>query len=277
MWNLLQRILASLTSGVAVALIALSTWISAPQGTKADVLLMAVGTTLEASGFLTHLLPKFTEATGVAVRPLAVGTGRALELGRRGDVDLLFVHHPDAEQAFVAEGWATIRRPIMTNRFVLVGPEALTQSPPSSLVQAFQALSRGKHLFLSRGDDSGTHAAERVLWPENDAPTSSEWYRETGQGMGRTLGMAAELGAFTLADSASWATLKRKQGLRIVAQSPAQANVYSLLVVAESRHPTVNHAAATQFLAWVGSADGRAAIESFQLNGQALFDLAPLN
>jgi len=247
-----------LLRGLFILLLGLFGAMPAKSSVAAEVLVMAAGTTLEASGFLRHILPKFTADTGIPVRAIAVGTGRALAMGRRGDADILFVHHPEAEKRFLAEGWASARIPVMETRFLLVGPEPIEGG--ETFKGAFDALQRAERLFFSRGDESGTHAAEMTLWRELGIEPAGRWYRETGQGMGQTLALAAELDGYTLVDSATWATHQRKAGLRIIAEQPVLPNPYSVLLINGEKLSDINETAAQAFANWLTSSLGQAAI-----------------
>jgi tungstate transport system substrate-binding protein len=247
----------------------------AAEGSR-GTLLLASTTSAENSGLLAHLLPRFEAASGIRVRVVAVGTGQALKLGERGDADLLLLHDPPNEEAFLARGFGLERREVMANDFVLVGPRA----DPAGIrggrdaAAALAAIAARKAPFLSRGDESGTHALERALWRRAgiDPTRAGSWYRETGSGMGATLNTAAGLAAYTLADRASWAAFRNRRDLEILLErDPALANVYSLVLVSPIRHPHVRVAEARAFADWLGGPEGQAAIAAFTIDGQPLF------
>ena len=238
---------------------------------------VASTTSTRDSGLFEQILPGFTRETGIEVRIVAVGTGRAIRLGERGDVDAVLVHDRASEQAFVAEGFGIERREVMFNFFVLVGP-ATDPAGVRHLHDARMALANiaeAKALFTSRGDDSGTHKAELRLWQSagiDPRPNSGRWYRETGTGMGATLNTAAELGAYTLTDGGTWRSFKNRRNLtEMMASGEELRNSYGAIVVNPERHPHVKHRAAQRFVDWLTSPQGQAAIESFRLDGAPLF------
>ncbi len=238
---------------------------------------VASTTSTRDSGLFEQILPGFTRETGIEVRIVAVGTGRAIRLGERGDVDAVLVHDRASEQAFVAEGFGIERREVMFNFFVLVGP-ATDPAGVRHLHDARTALAgiaEAKALFTSRGDDSGTHKAELRLWQSagiDPRPNSGRWYRETGTGMGATLNTAAELGAYTLTDGGTWRSFKNRRNLtEMKASGEELRNSYGAIVVNPERHPHVKHRAAQRFVDWLTSPQGQAAIESFRVDGAPLF------
>jgi tungstate transport system substrate-binding protein len=238
---------------------------------------LASTTSTRDSGLFEHVLPRFQAKTGVAVRVVAVGTGQAIELGRRGDADVLLVHDRKSEDAFVAEGFGLPRRDVMYNDFVLVGPEGDPAGVRGSATAAaaLAKIAAAKAVFASRGDDSGTHKAELRLWQAagvDPKPASGTWYRETGSGMGATLGVAGELGAYVLADRATWASFQNPRGLAVLVEGdPVLRNPYGVIVVNPQRHPHVKAELAGRFADWLTSAEGRGAIESFQVGGKQVF------
>ncbi len=238
---------------------------------------VASTTSTRDSGLFEQILPRFTQETGIEVRIVAVGTGRAIRLGERGDVDAVLVHDRASEQAFVAEGFGIERREVMFNFFVLVGP-ATDPAGVRHLHDARMALANiaeAKALFTSRGDDSGTHKAELRLWQSagiDPRPNSGRWYRETGTGMGATLNTAAELGAYALTDGGTWRSFKNRRNLtEMMASGEELRNSYGAIVVNPERHPHVKHRAAQRFVDWLTSPQGQAAIESFRVDSAPLF------
>jgi tungstate transport system substrate-binding protein len=238
------------------------------------MLRLASTTSTRDSGLFEAILPKFLEATGITVEVVAVGSGRALDLARRGDADAVLVHAPAAERAFIDEGAGIDRRPVMYNHFLLVGPaEDLagirSESDPSA---ALRKIAGKPALFASRGDDSGTHKRERALWQSAGIEPAGAWYRETGSGMGATLNVAAELPAYTLVDSGTWLAFRNRRGLEaLVNGAEALHNPYSVIRVNPERHPHVAARAALAFSDWLVSDAGRAAIRAHRVGGKQLF------
>lgn len=226
-----------------------------------------------------YLLPQFREDTGIEVRVIAVGTGRALNIGRRGDADLVIVHDEDLELAFVKEGYGVGRRPLMYNEYILIGPRAdpAGAGGAASIVGAFDVIARAQARFVSRGDDSGTHKQERALWRRAATGTpDAKWYIESGNGMGATLQMAKELGGYTLSDKATWLSFGNKRGLALIlGDRPPLKNIYSIILVNPQRHPEVRHAEARKLSDWLLSGRGRRMIADFRLDGRPLFFTGP--
>ena len=241
---------------------------------------LATTTSLENSGLLGHLLPVFERECGCRVRVIPVGTGKALELGRRGDVDSLLVHAPADEREFIAAGYGTDRRAIAYNYFVLLVPPADAASTASSagILPALRSIAARRALFLSRGDDSGTHKKELALWAQLQAQGEAvrrerDWYIEAGASMGQAILMADELGAYVLADSGTYLHLRDKVALRPAPLPPSDLlyNAYSVMRVSEARHPHVNTALATRFADWLEEEETRRRIAGYRLFGEALF------
>ena len=238
---------------------------------------LASTTSTENSGLFAHLLPRFTAATGIEVRVVAVGTGQALRLARNGDADVLLVHHRRSEEGFVAAGFGVARHEVMANDYVLVGPAA-DPAAIGGLADAAAALARvaaSESNFVSRGDDSGTHKKEMGLWRaagRDPAAAGGGWYRETGSGMGATLNTAAAMGAYALADRATWVSFRNKGDLQILVEGdPRLVNPYGVILVNPERHPHVKAAEGQAFIDWLRSAEGQAAIAAFRVDGQQLF------
>jgi tungstate transport system substrate-binding protein len=238
---------------------------------------LASTTSTRDSGFFDSVLPLFEAKTGIEVRVVAVGTGRALRLGEKGDVDAVLVHDRASELQFVAEGHGIARREIMFNDFVVIGPSA----DPARIrglgdaAAAFARIAERGAIFTSRGDDSGTHKAELRLWKAAGVDAradSGAWYRETGTGMGATLNTASELGAYLLADRGTWVSFKNRGDLEILVEGdPRLRNLYSAILVNPARHPHVKGQDASALVEWLVSDEGRAAIAAFRLEGMQLF------
>ncbi len=248
--------------------------LAAPQVSAQEFITVASTTSTEQSGLFGHLLPIFQEKTGIEVRVIAQGTGQALETGRRGDADVVFVHAKPAEEQFVADGHGVERFDVMYNDFVVVGPE---DDPAgirggSDVVEAFAKIAGAEASFASRGDDSGTHQAEKALWAAAGIEPSGAWYREVGSGMGPTLNTAAEMPAYTLSDRGTWISFENRRGLDIVVEGDDRLfNQYGVILVSPESHPHVKAEEGQAFIDWLVSAEGQQAIADYQLNGQQLF------
>ena len=237
-------------------------------------IVMASTTSTEQSGLFAHLLPAFRQATGIEVKVVAVGTGQAIDMGRRGDADVLFVHDQEAEEKLVADGFALRRYPVMYNDFVLVGP---TNDPAkvagSNIVQALKALASKNTDFISRGDKSGTHAAELRYWKQ--AEQAVPWgtgYKACGCGMGQALNMAASTGAYTLTDRGTWLNFKNRSDLKILVEGDKRLfNQYGTLLVNPARYPQVKAVEGQKFIDWVTSAAGQSVIANYKIGGESLF------
>jgi len=239
-------------------------------------IVMASTTSTEQSGLFGHLLPLFKEATGIDVRVVAVGTGQALDTGRRGDADIVFVHDTVAKEKFVAEGFATRRMPVMYNDFVVVGPASdPAQVKGNDIAAALARLKTSGAPFISRGDKSGTHAAELRLWKAagiDVAAAKPAGYKECGCGMGPALNMGSSSGAYVLTDRGTWLSFKNRGDLAILVEGDKRLfNQYGVMVVNPAKHPHVKSALAQQFADWVVSAAGQKAIADYKIGGQQLF------
>ncbi len=235
---------------------------------------VASTTSTENSGLFAYLLPKFEQETGIEVRVVAVGTGQAIEIARRGDADVLFVHHEPSEIEFVERGYGIERHPVMYNDFVIVGP-AHDPAGVRGMEDAAAALAEiagSEAPFASRGDDSGTHKKELGLWQAAGVDPGGSWYRETGSGMGPTLNTAASMNAYALADRGTWIAFNNRQELEILVEGdPRLFNPYGVILVSPDRHPHVNSEAGQRFIDWVTSPAGQGAIGAFRLRGRQLF------
>jgi len=237
-------------------------------------IVMASTTSTEQSGLFAHLLPAFSKATGVEVKVVALGTGQAIDMGRRGDADVLFVHDQAAEEKFVAEGFALKRFAVMYNDFVLIGPAAdPARTKGADIVQALSKIASTNHAFVSRGDKSGTHAAELRFWKMTPAEQAKgSGYRECGCGMGQALNMAAATGAYVLADRGTWLSFKNRADLQVLVQGDQRLfNQYGVLAVNPAKHPHVKAQDARKFVDWVLSPAGQAVIAAYRIDGQQLF------
>jgi len=238
---------------------------------------VASTTSTEQSGLFGHILPIFTRETGIAVRVVALGTGQALDVGRRGDADVVFVHDRAAEERFVAEGFGGPRRHVMFNDFVITGPTAdpARIAGLGDTAEALRRIATARAPFISRGDRSGTHAAELRLWQQasvDPATGRGQWYREVGQGMGPALNTAAAQGAYILADRGTWLSFRNRQDQRILIESDSRLfNQYGVMLVNAQRHPHVKAADGQRFIDWLLSAAGQAAIAGYRINGEQLF------
>lgn len=238
---------------------------------------IASTTSTEQSGLFGHILPAFTRATGIGVRVVALGTGQALDVGRRGDADVVFVHDRAAELRFLAEGFATRRDHVMFNDFVLVGPAA----DPAGInglrdtAEALRRIAAARAPFVSRGDRSGTHAAELRLWQQagvDPAAGRGAWYREIGQGMGPALNTSAAQGAYVLTDRGTWLSFRNRQELKVLVEGDARLfNQYGVMLVNPQRHPHVKAADGQRFIDWILSEAGQSSIAGYQINGEQLF------
>ncbi|MCA3313284.1 MAG: substrate-binding domain-containing protein [Roseomonas sp.] len=238
---------------------------------------VASTTSTEQSGLFGHILPIFTRESGIAVRVVALGTGQALDVGRRGDADVVFVHDRAAEERFVADGFGGPRRHVMFNDFVITGPAAdpARIAGLGDTAEALRRIAAARAPFISRGDRSGTHAAELRLWQQagvDPATGRGQWYREVGQGMGPALNTAAAQGAYILADRGTWLSFRNRQDQRILIEGDTRLfNQYGVMLVNAQRHPHVKAADGQRFIDWLLSAAGQAAIASYRINGEQLF------
>ena len=263
------------TAWLAAASIALFLW-AAPALAQHRFITLASTTSTEQSGLFAHLLPAFTAATGIEVRVVAVGTGQALDMARRGDADALLVHDRPAEDKLVAEGWGIKRSEVMFNDFVLVGPKAdPAGTKGADIAAAFARLASSSATFVSRGDRSGTHAAElrlRQLAGLAGPAARLAGYRECGCGMGPALNIAASMGAYLLADRGTWLGFRNRGELTIlVAGDPRLFNPYGVIVVNPARHPHTKTALAQAFADWLLSPAGQAAIAAYRIGGEQVF------
>ena len=261
-----SALLFSLAAGLAL--------LAPVQARAQEFITVASTTSTENSGLFKHILPIFRAKTGIEVRVVSQGTGQALETGRRGDADVVFVHARTQEDQFVAEGHGVKRFDVMYNDFVIVGPVADPAGikGTTSASQAMARIAKAGAPFASRGDDSGTHVAERALWKSAGVDPAGSWYMSTGSGMGATLNIAAQRPAYALTDRGTWLSFNNRSGLDIlVAGDPVLFNPYGIILVNPQKHPHVKAAAGQKFIDWLTSDEGRAAISSFTVKGGQLF------
>jgi len=262
------RILLALAASVAIGASAFA---------EQKSIVVASTTSTQDSALFAHILPLFKAKTGIQVKVIAQGTGQALDTGRRGDADVVFVHAKPAEEKFLAEGQGVRRYPVMYNDFVLIGPK----SDPAGLkgtkdiVAALKAIKEKKVAFISRGDRSGTHQAELNLWKIAGIDIATErgpWYKDIGQGMGGALNSASASDAYLLSDRGTWLSFKNKGDLMIVVEGDKRMfNQYSVMLVNPEKHPTVKKELGQQFIDWLISTDGQKAIADYKIDGEQLF------
>jgi len=268
-WRLSLTWIAAATAAATL----LAAQSASAQGTFITV---ASTTSTEQSGLFKQLLPEFTKATGIEARVVALGTGQALDMGRRGDADVVFVHDKVAEDKFVADGWGVKRFEVMYNDFVIVGPKAdPAKARGKDVIEGLKKIAAAGAPFASRADKSGTHAAELRYWKAAGIdPTQSKttWYRETGSGMGPTLNTASGMNAYALADRGTWLSFKNRGELEIVVEGDQRLfNQYGVMLVNPAKHPHVKKEAGQKFVDWVISPEGQKAIAAYKIGGEQLF------
>jgi tungstate transport system substrate-binding protein len=244
------------------------------QATKS--ITVASTTSTEQSGLFGHLLPRFTAKTGIDVKVVAVGTGQAIDIGRRGDADVVFVHDKAAEEKFVAEGFATKRQDVMYNDFVVIGPkDDPAKASGKDVLEALRRIAASKAPFISRGDKSGTHAAELRYWKEAGVDLGAvrgDWYKEIGQGMGPALNTASAQNAYALADRGTWLSFKNRGDLAILVEGDRRLfNQYGVMLVSPAKHAHVKVAEGQAFIDWLVSPEGQKAIADYKIGGELLF------
>jgi tungstate transport system substrate-binding protein len=248
-----------------------------PLAAQEKYITVASTTSTEQSGLFKHLLPIFEKETGVQVRVVAVGTGQALDMGRRGDADVVFVHDPAAERKFIDEGYGINYKQVMYNDFVIVGPKAdpAKVAGGKDVLEALKKIEAAKAPFVSRADKSGTHAAELRYWKTagiDIAAQKGPWYKETGSGMGPALNTASSLGAYILADRGTWLSFKNRGDLAILVEGDQKLfNQYGIMLVNPAKHPKTKVDLGNAFINWVVSAEGQKAIADYKVGGEQLF------
>jgi len=253
--------------------------ISLAPGAQAQTRFITVASTTstEQSGLFRHILPVFEKKTGIQVRVVALGTGQALDMARRGDADVVFVHAKAAEEKFVAEGHGVRRLPVMYNDFVLIGPKSdpARTAVGKNIMEALRKVKETTAAFVSRGDRSGTHMAELELWRQAGIDIAAEkgpWYRDTGQGMGPALNTAASMNGYILADRGTWISFKNRGDLAILVEGDQRLfNQYGVILVNPEKHKHVKKDLGQAFIDWVVSPDGQKAIADYKIGGEQLF------
>ena len=268
----MKKLLLSFTAALSLVLLSQSQIAIAQEKS----IVVSSTTSTEQSGLFGYLLPIFEKKAGIQVKVVAVGTGQALDIGRRGDADVVFVHDKPAEEKFVEEGYSTQRNEVMYNDFVLIGPKA----DPAKIgggkdIQAgLQKIASTQTPFISRGDKSGTHAAELRYWKGAgvEVSPSSSWYKETGSGMGPALNTASAMNGYILSDRATWLTFKNRGDLAILVQGdPRLFNQYGVMLVNPVKYPQVKKAEGQAFIDWLISKDGQDTIAGYKVGGEQLF------
>ena len=237
-------------------------------------IVVASTTSTEQSGLFSHLLPEFKKVSGIDVKVVAVGTGQAIDMARRGDADVLFVHDKVAEEKFVADGFAAKRLEVMYNDFVLIGPKAdPAATKGGDIVAALKKVASSNTPFVSRGDKSGTHAAELRYWKMTDTDANKgSGYKECGCGMGPALNIAASTGGYVLADRGTWLNFKNRADLAVLVEGDKRLfNQYGVMLVSAAKHPQVKTAEGQKFVDWVTGPAGQAAIAGYKIGGEQLF------
>jgi tungstate transport system substrate-binding protein len=237
---------------------------------------VASTTSTEQSGLFGHLLPAFTRKTGIEVKVVAVGTGQALDIGRRGDADVVFVHDKAAEEKFLTEGFATKRQDVMYNDFIIVGPKSdPAKATGKDVLDGLWKIAAAKVPFISRGDKSGTHAAELRYWKEAGIDLNAakgDWYKEIGQGMGPALNMASAQNAYVLADRGTWLSFKNRGALTVLVEGDRRLfNQYGVMLVNPAKHAHVKVTEGQAFVDWLVSSEGQKTIADYKIGGEQLF------
>jgi tungstate transport system substrate-binding protein len=257
-----------------IFLLLLSFFVTGPVSADDSLLRLATTTSTANSGLMDYLLPRFTEETSIEVHLIAVGTGKALRLGREGDVDVVLVHARAAEDAFVESGHGVNRADVMYNDFIIAGPKSDPAGAAGSgtVAEVLQRVFSSKQPFISRGDDSGTHKREVILWQIADRSPAGSWYREVGQGMGKTLQIANEVDGYTMTDRGTWLAYQAKLDIKLLFQGdPPLFNPYGIIAVNPERHDYVNYRGASKLIKWITSAAVQKLIGQFKIKNQQLF------
>ena len=262
---------------VRVLAIIAATLLAAPAPAQSSYITVASTTSTEQSGLFKHLLPVFERKSGIQVRVVALGTGQALDLGRRGDADVVFVHAKPLEEKFIDEGYGVRRFEVMYNDFVLIGPKSdpARVGGGADIAEAFRRIQIAKAPFVSRGDRSGTHFAELQIWKAagiDIAKLKGAWYRDTGQGMGPALNSAAGMNAYVLVDRGTWLSFKNRADLEVLVEGDRRLfNQYGIILVNPAKHAAVKKELGQAFIDWVISAEGQKAIAEYKIGGEQLY------
>jgi tungstate transport system substrate-binding protein len=266
----LNRLTATWIVAAVVAAIALA---FAADSQADEFITVASTTSTEQSGLFKYLLPEAKKALGFDVHVVAVGTGQALDMARRGDADVVFVHDKAAEEKFLAEGWGVKRYEVMYNDFIIVGPKAdPAHAKGRDVVEALRKIAEAKASFCSRADKSGTDAAEKRYWKTAGIEPKGDWYRETGSGMGPTLNTASGMNAYALADRGTWLSFKNRGDLVILVEGDVKLfNQYGVMLVNPAKYPHVKKEMGQKFIDWVISPAGQATIAAYKIDGEQLF------
>ena len=248
----------------------------APANAEDRFITVASTTSTEQSGLFAHLLPAFEKASGIKVRVIAQGTGQALATGQRGDADVLFVHNRVAEEKFVADGYGVKRLEVMYNDFIVIGPKSdPAKAAGKDILEGLKKIAAARAPFVSRGDKSGTHAAELRYWKAAGIDidkAKGPWYRDTGSGMGPALNTAASMNAYILADRGTWLNFKNRADLGILVEGDSRLfNQYGVILVNPAKHPHVKQADGQKFIDWLVSVEGQQAIAGYKIGGEQLF------
>jgi len=266
-----RRHLVSALAGLALALVV------GPAAAQDKFITVASTTSTEQSGLFGYLLPIFEKDTGIQVRVVALGTGQALDLARRGDADVVFVHDQAAEEKFLAEGFGVKRFPVMYNDFVIVGPKSDPAKVAGSkdVLDALRKIAASQSPFVSRGDKSGTHAAELRYWKDAGVDLEAKkgpWYKDTGSGMGPTLNTASAMNGYALTDRGTWLSFKNRGDLVVLVEGDKRLfNQYGVMLVNPAKHPHVKKEPGQQFVDWIVSPKGQQAIAGYRIGGEQLF------
>ena len=252
-------------------------WLATLPALAEDKFIVVSSTTsTEQSGLFGHLLPSFEKKTGIKVRVVALGTGQALDMARRGDADVVFVHDKPAEEKFIAEGFGVKRQEVMYNDFIVVGPKTdPAKATGKDILEGLRRIEAAKAPFVSRGDKSGTHAAELRYWKAAGVDldkAKGPWYRDTGSGMGPALNTAASMNAYILADRGTWLSFKNRGDLGIIVEGDTKLfNQYGVILVNPAKHPHIKQADGQKFIDWLVSSEGQKAIAEYKIGGEQLF------
>lgn len=270
---MIKNVLEKIAFGFCLAVISIPCMLMAEE----RYITLASTTSTENSGLYDYLLPIFEEESGIDVRVVAVGTGKAIKMAEKGDADVLLVHHKVSEETFVAQGHGIERFDVMYNDFVIVGPESdpADVGGVTSAIEALKKIAHSRSQFASRGDDSGTHKKEIALWDSADVDLATEgrtWYRETGSGMGATLNVAAGMGGYALTDRSTWLNFSNKEDLKLLFEGDSILfNQYGVILVNPARHSHIKVEAGQQFIDWLISDAGQRVINDYQIRGQQAF------